>query len=87
MCRYRFVQACGGACQRSLGVYGGMEERSQAADGPERRPGPSRLGIERRFARRAGMGIGDVDRQCAGIEQRVRPALGGIGGSVEAKRL
>jgi hypothetical protein len=33
------------------------------------------------------VGIGNVDRQRAGIEQRVRPALRGIGGSVEAKSL
>jgi hypothetical protein len=31
--------------------------------------------------------IGDVDRQRAGIEQRVRPALRRIGGSIETKSL
>jgi len=31
--------------------------------------------------------IGNLDRQRAGSEQRVRPALGGIGGSLEAESL
>ena len=87
MYRHRFVEACGGACERGLGIDRGIEERSQAAHGPERRSGPAGLGVERRLSRRARVGIGDVDRQRAGIEQRVRPALRGIGGSVEAKSL
>jgi hypothetical protein len=82
--RQRETDRVTGCAQRFVRVGILREQRRHACQRPQRRFAAG-LRIYRRLPVRAGMRIGQVDRQRPGCEQRVGPRLGGGGRGIEAQ--
>jgi hypothetical protein len=63
-----------------------VEQRDDTRELPQRRWRLARLAEHGSFLRGAREGIGDVDRKCAGLEERIRPDVCVSGSNVEANR-
>src|SRR4030095_1011373 len=72
--------------QREAPIEVRREERDDPRPIPSLRHRLSRLAVQRRFVRGSGERIGHVDRERAGLEQRVGPGFRNGGRCVEAQR-